>query len=108
MDAQAGRAAILVSMGALGLDAARRVLDQICAAQGALDAAGVDIVPIAPMGASFTAALAADANARRRIVYVADNSGLEACEVDGNPAAFYVGRSGRIVDIWPLDEDADL
>ena len=108
MDAQAGRAAILVSLGALGLDAVRRVLGQIGAARSRLEAAGVDIVPIAPMSASFTAALAADADARQRIVYVADGSGLEACEVDGSPAAFYVDRSGRIVDIWPLDKDADL
>ncbi len=108
LDAQAGRPAVLVALGALGPDAARRVLDQVRAAQGPLVEAGVDIVPIAPMGAGFATAFAADAAAREAIVYLADGAGLERCELDGEPAAIFIDRGGRILDLWPIEEGVDL
>lgn len=108
LDAQAGRPAVLVALGALGLDAARRVLEQVRAAQGPLVEADIDIVPIAPMGAGFASAFGADAEARERIVYLADGAGLERCEIDGDPAAIFIDCGGRILDVWPIDEAADL
>ena len=108
LDAQAGRPAVLVALGALGPDGARRVLEQVRTAQAPLVEAGVDIVPIAPMGAGFSSAFAADAEARERIVYLADGAGLERCELDGDPAAIFIDASGRILDIWPLDGRSNL
>ncbi len=108
LDAQAGRPAVLVALGALGPDAARRVLDQVRAAQAPLVAAGIDVVPIAPMGAGFASAFAADSEAREAIVYLADAGGLERLELDGRPAAIFIDRGGRILDLWPIDEHTDL
>jgi predicted 2-oxoglutarate/Fe(II)-dependent dioxygenase YbiX len=108
LDAQAGRPAVLVALGAAGPDAARLALDQIRAAQSALEAAGVDMVPLASMGARFSSVFAGDAQAREQIVYLADGGGLERCEIGGSPAAIFIDRGGRILDIWPLDGRIDL
>lgn len=107
LDAQAGRPAVLVALGAR-LDRAKQVVDQIRAARGVLKAVGVDVVPIAPTDASFAAAFAADPEVGPDIVYVVQAGGLETCELEGQPAAILIDRSGRIAGLLALGDGADL
>jgi predicted 2-oxoglutarate/Fe(II)-dependent dioxygenase YbiX len=107
LDAQAGRAAVLVALGARQ-ETARRVFDQIRAARAGLAAQGVDVVPLAPTDASLAAAFAADPEARDQIVYVVRAGGLETAELDGRPAAVFIDRGGRVADLLALDDQTDL
>jgi predicted 2-oxoglutarate/Fe(II)-dependent dioxygenase YbiX len=108
LDLQAGRPAVIVALGALEADAARGVLDRIAAAKGALDAAGVDAVPLAPAAAPFALAFAADPQTRGQVVYAGEAGGLDALTIDGAPAAIVIDRGGRIVDLSAFGAQADL
>jgi predicted 2-oxoglutarate/Fe(II)-dependent dioxygenase YbiX len=108
LDAQAGRPALLVALGALDPSAAGPVMDALRAAHAPLLAAGIDLVPIAPASAALAWAMAADPETGGRIVYVAHGGDLELSQVDGRPAAILIDRGGRVVDILPVGEDADL
>jgi predicted 2-oxoglutarate/Fe(II)-dependent dioxygenase YbiX len=108
LDFQAGRPAVLIALGSLEPHLAKPVLDRVLAAQGLLQAAGVDAVPIAPAAAALEWALAAAPEVREQIVYVAEACGLEMCELDGSPAAIIIDRNGRIIGMLPFDDGADL
>jgi predicted 2-oxoglutarate/Fe(II)-dependent dioxygenase YbiX len=108
LDAQAGRPAIFVPLGAGGPDAAKALFDRVRAALTPFRAAGVDVRPLAPQAASFAAVFAGDVEADEQIVYVAQAGGLETFSVDGCPAAIVTDRSGRIVHVAPLSAKADL
>ena len=104
LDAQAGRPALIVALGSLGGEAARATFEALMAAQPALDAAGVDLVPIAPLSATYAACEAA----HDRLVCVAGAGGLESWQADGRPGVMAIDRSGRIVALTPLGAPCDL
>jgi len=103
LDAQAGRPALIVALGSLAPDAARRTFDAMGAA---LSGCGLDLVPIAPMAPGFSAAFA-DPAAREALI-ITDAGGLESLEIDGHPAVMAIDRSGRIVALEPLASPCDM
>jgi predicted 2-oxoglutarate/Fe(II)-dependent dioxygenase YbiX len=103
LDAQAGRPALIVALGSLGAEAARRTFEALAAARPALEAAGVDLVPIAPLSPDYSACDAA----REGVVHVAEAGGLERWQVDGAPGVMAIDRSGRIVALAPLGAPCD-
>jgi len=102
LDAQAGRPALIVALGALGTEAARQTLDALAAVRPMLEAARIDLVPIAPLSPAYSACDAA----REGLVHVAEPGGLESWQVDGRPGVMAIDRSGRIVALAPLGCDA--
>ena len=103
LDAQAGRPALIVALGSLSAEAARRTFEALAAARPALGAAGVDLVPIAPLSPDYSACDAA----REGVVHVAEAGGLESWQVDGAPGVMAIDRSGRIVALAPLAAPCD-
>ena len=103
LDAQAGRPALIVALGSLGAEAARRTLEALAAARPALAAAGVDLAPIAPLTPDYAACEAA----RETVIHVAEAGGLESWQVDGAPCVMAIDRSGRIVALAPLATPCD-
>jgi predicted 2-oxoglutarate/Fe(II)-dependent dioxygenase YbiX/stage V sporulation protein SpoVS len=103
LDAQAGRPALIVALGSLGAEAARQMLEALASARPALEAAGVDLVPIAPLSPAFSACEAA----REQLVHVAGAGGLESWQVDGRPGVMGIDRSGRIVALASLGGPCD-
>jgi predicted 2-oxoglutarate/Fe(II)-dependent dioxygenase YbiX len=103
LDAQAGRPALIVALGSLGAEAARRTFEALAAARPALEAAGVDLVPIAPLSPDYSACAAA----REGMVHVAEAGGLESWQVDGAPGVMAIDRSGRIVALASLGAGCD-
>lgn len=101
LDAQAGRPALIVALGSLAPEAARRLFDQLAACDD------LDIVPIAPISPAFSAAFA-DPTAREALICVAEAGGLESAEIDGRPVVVAIDRSGRIVALEPLAAPCDL
>jgi predicted 2-oxoglutarate/Fe(II)-dependent dioxygenase YbiX len=104
LDAQAGRPALIVALGSLAPDAARRAFDAMGAA---LDGCGLDLVPIAPMSPGYCAAFA-DPAAREALILIASAGSLESLEIDGRPAVVAIDRSGRIVALEPLASPWDV
>jgi predicted 2-oxoglutarate/Fe(II)-dependent dioxygenase YbiX len=104
LDAQAGRPALIVALGSLSAEAARRAFAALAAARPAFDAAGVDLVPIAPLSPDYSACDAA----REGLVHVAEAGGLESWQLDGAPGAMAIDRSGRIVALAPLAAPCDV
>jgi predicted 2-oxoglutarate/Fe(II)-dependent dioxygenase YbiX len=103
LDAQAGRPALIVALGSLSAEAARLTFEALTAARPALEAAGVDLVPIAPLSPGYAACDAA----REGLVHVAEAGGLESWQVDGAPGVMAIDRSGRIVALAPLGASCD-
>lgn len=108
LDAQAGRGALLIAMGCLSPTEARDTLRELRPARAALQAAGVDLVAVAPVSSSLVSALAGDAEARAEVIHVVEAGGLERLEVDGKPAVIAIDRGGRIVDLFSLEDPSDL
>ncbi len=108
LDIQAGRPALLVSLGGLDAEGVRALLQRLIAAEPQVRAAGGDIVPIAPVSAPFAAALSGDEAAAGRIIYAAVSGGLDRLQIDGAPAAVVLDRSGRVIDLQPVRADTDL
>jgi len=108
LDGQAGRPAVIVALGALDPEDAARVLDRLRDWKPLFDAAGVDVAPIAPPLAPFTARFAADPQAADHLIYVTGGEGLELSHAGGAAPAFLLDRGGRIVDVLALTEGADL
>jgi predicted 2-oxoglutarate/Fe(II)-dependent dioxygenase YbiX len=100
LDAQAGRPALIVALGSLAPEAARRAFEALAAARPALEARGIDLVPIAPLSPD----LAAGEAARDGLVCVAEAGGLERWQVDGRPGVMAIDRGGRIVALAPLGD----
>jgi len=107
LDAQAGRPALIVALGALAPDAARRLFDQTAPARAELGAQGLDVVFIGPVSPALSAAFG-DATAREALVHVAEAGGLESRGIDGAPAVMAIDRGGRIVALAPLPTAADI
>jgi predicted 2-oxoglutarate/Fe(II)-dependent dioxygenase YbiX len=103
LDAQAGRPALIVALGCLDPATARQTFDALDAARPALGAAGVDLVPIAPLSPAYSVCDAA----REGLVHVAEANGLESWQVDGRPGVMAIDRSGRIVALAPLGAPGD-
>ncbi|HEY1752450.1 MAG TPA: 2OG-Fe(II) oxygenase [Caulobacteraceae bacterium] len=98
LDAQAGRPALILSLGALAPEAARRAYDALAAAAPA----GIDVTPLAAMSPRMAAAFA-DPAGREALVTVADADGLESWGQDGAPGVMAIDRGGRIVALELLD-----
>jgi len=103
LDAQAGRPALIVALGSLSAEAARQAFDALAKARPAFEAAGVDLVPIAPLSPDYSACDAA----REGLVHVAEAGGLESWQVDGAPGVMAIDRGGRIVALAPLAAPCD-
>jgi predicted 2-oxoglutarate/Fe(II)-dependent dioxygenase YbiX len=98
LDAQAGRPALIVALGSLAPDAALATFEALTQARPALEAAGVDLVPIAPLSPAYGACAAA----REQLLTVAEAGGLESWQADGGPGVMAIDRSGRIVALASL------
>jgi predicted 2-oxoglutarate/Fe(II)-dependent dioxygenase YbiX len=105
LDVQAGRTTLIIALGGLDADGARAMLSRIRDALPKVQAAGGDIVPLAPIG---TFAKAADLLADPLIVHTADASGLDSAVFDGQPAAILLDRCGRILDLRQAGQQVDL
>lgn len=103
LDAQAGRPALIVALGSLAAETARRTVEALMAARPALAAAGVDLVPIAPLTPDYAACEAA----REGLICVAEAGGMEGWQVDGAPGVMAIDRSGRIVALASLAGPCD-
>ena len=108
LDGQAGRAALIVTLGALQPEAAAVLLERLRAVRAELAAAGVDLVPVAPPTMPFTTRFATDESVGDLLVYVTGGQALPSSQVDGAAAAVLIDRGGRIVDMAPLDEATDI
>jgi predicted 2-oxoglutarate/Fe(II)-dependent dioxygenase YbiX len=107
-DAQAGRPAIFVALGAGEPESLSRLLAELDTASAAAAAANVDLVPLAPMDPAILQALSAGALGRERVVIVSQSDGMERAALAGHPAAIAVDRAGRIVDAFPFRTSHDV
>ena len=105
LDVQAGKPALILALGSLDPEAARAMMARVRKAAPAINAAGGEIVPLAPIGV-FGAAQ--DLQADALIVHSAEASGLDGAVFDGHPGAIVLDRSGRILDLRPVAPDTDL
>jgi predicted 2-oxoglutarate/Fe(II)-dependent dioxygenase YbiX len=108
LDTQAGRPVVVVALGALEPEAAAQLLDRLRVAAPLFQAAGVDLAPLCPASPAFTGRFATDAQVRDELLYVTTGDGVELAHVDAAAAGVLIDRSGRVVDIIPLDETTDL
>jgi len=108
LDGQAGRPVVLVTLGALLPDAAAAILDRLRVEAPLFQAAGVDVVALAPATPEFTGRFAADPLVADQLFYVTGGGGLEMTTIDGAAAAVLIDRSGRVVDLLGLEAGADL
>jgi predicted 2-oxoglutarate/Fe(II)-dependent dioxygenase YbiX len=108
LDGQAGRPVAIVTLGALTPDAAAAILGKLRAAKPMFQAAGVDIVTLAPATPAFTGRFAADPTVADELFYCTGGDGLELTHVAGAAAAVLIDRSGRVVDIQALASATDL
>jgi predicted 2-oxoglutarate/Fe(II)-dependent dioxygenase YbiX len=104
-DAQAGRAALVLGLGGLSAERARRALASLRAAASALAAAGVDPVPVAPPDEPLISVLASDPLAGNEVVF-ADVPAFAAER--GVAVARLLDRTGRLAAELALVDDADL
>jgi predicted 2-oxoglutarate/Fe(II)-dependent dioxygenase YbiX len=108
LDAQAGRPALIVALGAGDEANAADVLELVHSADGMLAAHNIDIVPLAPISPGLAARFAADPTACDEVVHVSSAGGLETWTLEGRPAGLLIDRSGRIVDMTPLGDSAEF
>ncbi len=108
LDAQVGRPVVVVSVGALEVEAAAAVLDFIQKSTPAFQATGVDVAILAPATLAFTTRFAAAPEARDALLYVTEDPAVAMAEVDGAAAAILIDRNTRVVDIIGLDVLTDI
>ena len=108
LDGQAGRPALIVSLGALEAEAAGRLFERLCALQPALAETGVDLVPLSPMLPPFTEQFSTDPSAHDLLVYASGGGGLESFGLGGRAVCLLIDRGARIVDLTPVTEDTDV
>lgn len=104
-DVQIGRPAMLITLGAIGAEAAGALAPALAAARKAL-AHEIDVVALTPALATYAAALSADDEALA--VHLTEGEALAGFSVDGAPAVVVVDRAWRIVEIAPYLGDAEL
>jgi predicted 2-oxoglutarate/Fe(II)-dependent dioxygenase YbiX len=104
-DAQAGRPSLVLGLGGLSAERARRALALLRAAGPALAAAGIDAAPLAPPDESLICAVA-DLSAADDVIF-GDATDFPQNQ-DGAPVARLLDRGGRIVAELALTESADL
>ena len=103
-DAQIGRPAMLVALGAVGPDTAGALKAGLMAARAAL-AHEVDVVALTPALATYAAALA---GAGELVVHLTQGEELSRVVQDGAPAVIVLDRAWRVVAIAPYRDDAAL
>jgi predicted 2-oxoglutarate/Fe(II)-dependent dioxygenase YbiX len=108
LDGQAGRPALIVTLGALEAQAAGRLFERLCALQPALAETGVDLVPLSPMLQPFTERFSNDPSAHDLLVYASGGGGLESFGLGGQAGGLLLDRGARIVDLVALTEDTDI
>ncbi len=108
LDSQAGRPALIVSLGALDAEAAGRLFERLCRLGPQLAETGIDLIPLAPMLPPFTERFASDPSAHDLLVYASGGGGLETWSVDGHAGAMLIDRGARIIDLVGLTEQVDL
>jgi predicted 2-oxoglutarate/Fe(II)-dependent dioxygenase YbiX len=107
-DAQAGRPALIVTLGGLDPTAAMQTFKAVYDAKAALEALGVDAVPIVPLDTNFAAIFSEDPDASDILIYVNGGEGLEAVTLEGRAMAILVDRGGRVVDLAPVATTSDI
>jgi len=108
LDGQAGRPALILALGSLQPEAAARLLDRLRAAQPAIAAAGVDLVPIVPPLMPFTSRFSDVPELSDLLVYVGGTGELATWSLEGGAGALLIDRGGRIVDAFACGEHTDL
>lgn len=106
LDAQAGRPAVIVALGALEGCAATAALETLRQARPALAAAGVDLAPITTLDSGLTFAGAPDA--AELVIHVTGAGGLETLNAGGRPAVMAIDAAGRLVALFPLESTEQL
>jgi predicted 2-oxoglutarate/Fe(II)-dependent dioxygenase YbiX len=106
LDAQAGRPALIVSLGALDGCAAQAAFQTLLLAMPKLATAGIDVIPITSMAAGL--AFASAPEAADTMVYVTGAGGLETLSADGKPAVLAIDGAGRSVGLFVLDSAEQL
>ena len=108
LDAKAGRPAAIVALGALDANSAAGVLERLRAAGPLFQAAGVETAALVQPDPEFTARFSQDPTARDDLFYVTAGVGAERASANGFAPLVLIDRAGRVVDILPLDEGADI
>ena len=105
---QAGRAALFVSLGADTAAQSYERFQRIWPSYASLQAAGIDLVPLALQTFAVAKALADHKEAGRIVVHVSSGADLQQWVIGDAPLMMMVDRGGRIVHIAPLSPDVDL
>jgi len=108
LDAQAGRPALIVALGALEPEAAASLITTLLRARPELAAAGIDLVPLAPPTLPFTSRFAADPSVADFLVFLTWADGLEALQAQGATPAMLIDRGARIVEVLAITEKTDV
>lgn len=103
LDIQAGRPAVLLFLHGCAPEAAAALLIALEPARGALDAAGIDLTPLAPQHVSYALAFAETAH-REAVIYANPWPALPTA----GAWAVVVDRAGRIVHQGPVEGADDL
>ncbi len=105
-EAQVGRPVLILGLGGLSAERARRALAMLRAAASALAAAGIDAVALAPPDETLISAFAADRLAEDEVLY-GEAAGFPPHD-SGFAVARLLDRSGRLVADLTLTDDTSL
>ena len=108
MDAQAGRPALIVALGAVRPEAAANLLSRLIVMQPELSASGVDLVPLAPATMPFTSRFSTDPSVTDLLVYLTNEPEVALRNLDGAAVAVLIDRGARIIDVIALSENTDV
>jgi predicted 2-oxoglutarate/Fe(II)-dependent dioxygenase YbiX len=108
LDGQAGRAALIVTLGAVSPDDAAQILERLIAVRSEFAAAGIDLVPLVPATMPFTSRFAADPAVGDLLLYMTDDHELPSRQIDGSGVAVLIDRAARILDVAAIDARTDL
>ena len=95
-----------MALGALDGCAAKAAFETLSQARPALEAAGVDLVPIISVAAGL--AFAGAAEAADWLVFVSEAGGLETLSAGGKPAVLAVDGAGRTVGLFVFESAEQL
>ncbi len=108
LDAQAGRPALIVALGAVEPEAAANLLRRLIAMQPELAVLGVDLVPLAPATMPFTARFATDPTVTDLLIYLTKEPEVALRHLDGAAVAVLIDRCARVVEVFALGEYTDI
>ncbi len=108
LDAQAGRPALIVPLGAVGPEAAANLLGRLIAILPQLSELGVDLLPLAPATMPFTERFSTDRSVIDLLIYLTTEPEVAFRQLDGAAVAVLIDRSARVVDAFALGEQTDI